>query len=66
MLLDLSESGTGILLSSHQLHDIAGISDKIVIINKGRMEFNGSINDTEDLERTFFKVIHKGGHYNVG
>lgn len=59
LILDLSNQGTTILVSSHQLKDIAEISQHIVMIDNGQITFNGVCESTERLEKEFFNTINR-------
>lgn len=44
-LLNLKKEGCAVLFSSHQLSEVEKISDKIVMIEKGNIVYNGRISD---------------------
>ncbi|MDP3894973.1 ABC transporter ATP-binding protein [Nocardioides sp.] len=51
-----SECGTGVLVSSHHLDEVARIADHISVINEGRLI--GTLDPAGfDLERTFFDLV---------
>lgn len=57
LIMKLKNNKTTILLSSHQLKDIAEISTHIIMINKGQIAYDGFFNSTEQLEKKFFEII---------
>lgn len=59
LIKGLSQKGTTILLSSHQLKDVAEISDHIIMIEKGNISYDGACESTEKLERKFFEIINR-------
>ncbi len=56
----LSSQGITIILSSHILSEVQQVADKIGIINKGRLSYEG-VNDTSEskLEDLFIEIIKK-------
>ncbi len=60
LMRKLKESGTTILVSSHQLHEVSKVADKIVILNQGQIRYDNLNNDDSDLEQTFFRIVHGG------
>lgn len=54
----LADKGTAILISSHQLKDVKDVSDHIVMINRGEIAYQGSVNSTEELEKVFFNIVN--------
>lgn len=56
-LLRRARAGTGILVSSHHLDEVARVADRITVINSGRAI--GALDpDGVDLERAFFALVH--------
>ncbi|MDD3000281.1 MAG: ABC transporter ATP-binding protein [Candidatus Riflebacteria bacterium] len=53
LIESLAEKGVTILLSSHELHDIAGICDHVIILDRGRFAVDG---DREELNRSIVRV----------
>lgn len=53
-----ADKGTAILISSHQLKDVKDVSDHIVMINRGEIAYQGSVNSTEELEKVFFNIVN--------
>lgn len=54
------ERGIAILISSHQLHDIEKICNKIVMIDDGKMLFNGNIEELGgSLEESYFSLFRE-------
>ncbi|MER0123045.1 ATP-binding cassette domain-containing protein [Streptococcus sp. ZJ93] len=60
LLKDLQRNGMTILISSHQLHEISKVADKIVILNEGYICYNELNNHDDDLEKIFFNIVHGG------
>ena len=63
-LLDLIRSlkakGMTILVSSHQLLEISKVADHILILDKGKIQYDGENKNVDSLERLFFKIVHGG------
>ena len=55
ILKGLAQEGTSILVSSHVLHDIEQLANHIVILQKGNVIYNGSL---QDLNNGAYQVIH--------
>ena len=54
------EDGVAILISSHLLHDIEKICNKVVMINEGKLLFSGDINDLgEGLEDSYYSMYRR-------
>lgn len=45
ILTDLNLQGKTILMSSHMLHEVEGLCDSVVVINRGRTAAQGSLDD---------------------
>lgn len=45
----LADKGTSILLSSHVLHEVQSLTDRIVLIHRGRLLAQGSVSDVRRL-----------------
>ena len=45
ILTDLNRRGKTILMSSHMLHEVEGLCDSVVVINRGRTAAQGSLDD---------------------
>jgi ABC-2 type transport system ATP-binding protein len=62
ILLDQKAKGSSILFSSHLLHDMEQICDEILVIDQGRLLFQGSVEDFkakqnhQDIEKAFEKL----------
>jgi len=57
LLLTRARRGAGVLISSHQLDEVARVADRITVINRGSAI--GSLDPTGiDIERSFFAMIH--------
>ena len=63
-LLDLIRSlkakGMTILVSSHQLLEISKVADHILILDKGKIQYDGENKNVDSLERHFFNIVHGG------
>lgn len=55
----LSGHGITIILSSHILSEVGQIADKIGILNKGRLSYEGQNTDSSKLEDLFMEIIRK-------
>ncbi len=53
MILRLKEAGKTVLLSSHQLADVEDVCDRLVILYRGRVEIQGTLNDLLEVKDTF-------------
>ncbi|WP_326641428.1 ATP-binding cassette domain-containing protein [Nonomuraea fuscirosea] len=59
LLRDLAGSGCAVLLSSHLLHEVEQVADRIVMIGGGRVLAEGTLADLgrgRDLEQTFLDL----------
>jgi ABC-2 type transport system ATP-binding protein len=56
LLRDLADEGRTILISSHVLSEVAQTVDQVVIINEGRLQFAGLLEDLGDLEASFLRL----------
>ena len=63
-LLDLIRSlkgkGMTILISSHQLLEISKVANHILILDKGKIQYDGKNKNVDSLERLFLKIVHGG------
>ena len=63
----LKDSGKCILFSSHIMQEVETLCEDIVIINKGVVKFNGTIDEfrnhsgSQDLEEAFLKITGSAG-----
>lgn len=57
MLKELNESGKTILISSHNLSELAELCTDVGIIDEGRMVLHGSVNELIDRARTVKPLI---------
>lgn len=53
MILRLKEAGKTVLLSSHQLADVEDVCDRLVILYRGKVEIQGTLNDLLEVKDTF-------------
>lgn len=58
LIRELADSGRAVLISSHQLKDVKDVSDHIVMINRGGISYQGSVDSTEELEKIFFNIVN--------
>ncbi|WP_326823846.1 ABC transporter ATP-binding protein [Streptosporangium sp. NBC_01756] len=59
LLHDLSGSGCAVLLSSHLLHEVEQVADRIVVIGRGRVLIQGTVDELSrgrSLEQTFLEL----------
>ena len=59
LIKTLSGQGITIILSSHILSEVGQIADKIGILNKGRLSYEGQNTDPSKLEDLFMEIIRK-------
>ena len=57
ILTDLNSRGKTILMSSHMLHEVEGLCDSAVIINRGRTARQGSIDEIVRRSRITVSVL---------
>lgn len=62
LIKDFKNKGVTVLISSHQINEIKKLTDRIVIIDDGKVIFDGNLKENENLEEIFFKTI-QGGKY---
>ncbi|MFG1956524.1 ABC transporter ATP-binding protein [Nonomuraea sp. NPDC049028] len=59
LLRNLADSGRTVLLSSHLLHEVERVADHIVMIGRGRVLAQGTVDELgrgRDLEQTFLEL----------
>lgn len=65
VLLDIRESGTAIVLNSHILSDVAAISDRIAIMDQGKIlrldTVAGLVPKGKTLEDVFIRIVEGSG-----
>ena len=59
---DFPQKGITVIISSHILSEIQQTADYIGIIAKGTVGFEGKLQEQQDLEALFMKVVAKGGN----
>lgn len=59
LIRTLKEKGITVLLSSHRFKDIIDVTNRVIILNKGKVAFDGVINDEEHLSKMFFEIVNK-------
>ncbi len=64
LLRTLADGGTTIFLSSHLLHEVEQICDRVAILNRGRILAEGEVRELlegkRDLEEVFMDVVAQG------
>ena len=60
LIRSLPARGITVIISSHILSEIRQTADYIGIIAGGRLEFEGRVDEQEDLEGLFMEVVAKG------
>lgn len=60
LISHLKNTGMTILLSSHQLHEVSKVADRIVILHDGEIFYDEANTHDADLEKLFFKIVHGG------
>lgn len=60
LIRSFPEKGITVIISSHILSEIQQTADYIGIISGGRLEFEGKVEEQEDLEALFMEVVAKG------
>ncbi len=58
IIRELGESGTTIFFSSHLLDDVERLCDRLVVIDQGKIYFNGSKNDFMKGSETGYEVTY--------
>ena len=61
LLRALVDDGHTVLLSSHMLHEVARACQTVVIVDHGRLVWQGPVESPESLERRFFSVTGQLG-----
>ncbi|WDC85508.1 hypothetical protein PL321_09675 [Caloramator sp. mosi_1] len=62
-ILDCKKKGRTIIFSSHSMREVEKLCDRVVIIHKGRLVYDGRIEDLrreyngEDLEKVFLRLV---------
>ena len=62
LIRSFPEKGITVIISSHILSEIQQTADYIGIIAKGTVGFEGKLQEQQDLEALFMKVVAKGGN----
>jgi len=60
LIIRLKRDGVTILISSHLLNEIHQVTDKIVILNDGVIALENKNDDSVDIEKIFFSIVHGG------
>lgn len=62
-ILDCKKRQRAIVFSSHSMREVEKLCDRVVIINKGKLVYDGTVeelknqNNGEDLERVFLRMV---------
>jgi ABC-2 type transport system ATP-binding protein len=63
-LRDFAAEGNAVLVSSHLLSEMSQLADEVVVINRGRLVKQASVNELTDgtrtLEDAFFELMEEG------
>ncbi len=51
------ESGTTVMLTSHNMQDIANLCSRVIVINLGKLVYDGSLNELIDLTQPMKEVL---------
>jgi len=66
LLRRLVDQGTTVFLSSHLLHEVEQICDRVAILHQGRLLALGAVSEllqeSRDLEEVFLNVVGRAGH----
>ncbi|QAV33351.1 ABC-2 type transport system ATP-binding protein [Fervidobacterium changbaicum] len=57
LIISLKESGKTVIVTSHILSEVEKIIDKLVIIHKGTIKYDGDFDRNQDLEKLFTSII---------
>lgn len=60
LIRSFPKKGITVIISSHILSEIQQTADYIGIISNGRLEFEGKIDENENLEELFMDIVAKG------
>ncbi|MDE0916041.1 MAG: ABC transporter ATP-binding protein [Planctomycetota bacterium] len=55
---ELGESGTSLVISSHVLHEVQSLTQRIVLIHRGRLLAQGSVEDIRQLLSSHPRKVH--------
>ncbi len=64
----LADNGVTLLVSSHQLAEIAQVYDEVGVLVSGRTRYEGDLEGMAvggDLEAGFFRIVEKAGSHGV-
>ncbi len=66
ILRELNEKGTTIIYTDHQLHEVERICKRLLIINEGKLLFNGSVKKLKQIYRdtNILEVVCTGKNLN--
>jgi len=64
-LLDLKKQQKTILFSSHNLLHVEKIADRVIIIDNGKIIFNGNVSQLKKTKKSQYKIIENGEEKTV-
>ena len=65
LIRSFPSKGMTVMISSHALTEIQQIADHISMIVGGKLWYENSIEENQDLESLFMEIVRKAGTYNV-
>lgn len=65
MVRSFPDQGISVILSSHILSEIQQMADHVGIIDKGKLKYQGRIEEGRDLEKLFMSIIEKSEGANI-
>ncbi len=60
LIKKLRDEGKTILLSSHRFKDITDVTNRVAIINSGKLAYDGVVEGEDELSKLFFDIVNKG------
>ena len=64
LICSFPSHGISVILSSHILSEVSQIVDDIGIIANGKLWYQNTINENDNLEKLFMDVVKKAGDYH--
>lgn len=59
LIRNLKTNRITVLLSSHRFRDIIDVTNRVIILNEGKIAFDGIVNSEEQLSKMFFEIVNK-------
>lgn len=56
IISEYAQKGTGVIISTHVLHEINNICDEVIFLSKGRIADKKNVDKDLDIEKTFFEI----------